>query len=53
MSRYQGRFLAKESGSVLQMHRRSERYDLMVGRRISKREIETQRETSRELLEGK
>ena len=48
-SHYRGVFLAKDFGSVLQVHRRSERGDSTVGRRISRREIETRRESSREL----
>jgi len=38
---------------VLQDQRGSERYDLTVGRRISKREIETQKESRRGFPGGK
>ena len=48
-----GRFLAKESGSVLQLHRRLERGNLKVGSRFSRREITTQREFRREIPDGK
>ena len=34
---------------MLQVHRRSERYDMTIGKRISRKEIMTQRESSREL----
>lgn len=48
-----GGFLAKKYRSALQEQRGLERYDLSVGRRISRREIETQRESRRIFPRGK
>jgi len=52
-SRCRGGLQAKESKSVLHLHRQSERRNLTAGKRISRREIGMRRESRRELSDEK